>query len=229
MTDQRAIMAAQNNADWYSMMFNIHGLQYCRTEIAFLGIDAPPRYHSWMTTLDPDAQADQLLSIRQNAYRPKFGVKDAFDHLALFDENFVELFSASWVFADTIQAVDTAGWTRIASGDELLLWESAWNEAGSPTEQRHFPNAILDRNDVVIWGRRELGRYDAGVIANVSKDCVGLSNCFGPDAYAVAATLCAELTNGALPIVGYERGDDLAAVLDIGFSATGKLRVWNRS
>ncbi|NND70820.1 MAG: hypothetical protein HKN43_04520 [Rhodothermales bacterium] len=79
MTNHRAIMAAHNNADWYSMMSDIHGLQYCRSEIAFLGIDSPPRYRSWMTTLDPEERAEQLLLIKQDTYRLGIGVKDGFD------------------------------------------------------------------------------------------------------------------------------------------------------
>ena len=228
MTNHRAIMAARNNADLYSMMFDIHGRQYCRSEIAFLGLDFPPPYHSWMTTLDPRAQADLLLLVKQNAYRPRFGIKDSFNCLNLLDEGFVELFSATWIFADTIQAADTADWTRIASIDELLLWEAAWKQS-SPSDQRQFPNAILDRSDVVIWGRRASNGFDAGVIANVSKDCVGLSNCFGHNAYPAAATLCAEVSHEELPIVSYVRGEDLTVALNIGFAASGTLSVWSRS
>lgn len=220
-------MAANNNADWYSIMFDIHGLRYRRSEIAFLGIDSPPKYYSWMTTLDPEAQDDLLLLIERNAYRPKFGVKDSFDCLNLVDVDFVERFSATWIFADIIQPTDTAGWTRISSINDLLLWEKAWKRS-SPSHQRQFPNAILDRNDVVIWGRRELNGFDAGVVSNISKNCVGLSNCFGQGAYSAAATLCAEISHGQLPIVGYEHGDDLTAALNIGFSASGKLSIWGR-
>ena len=228
MTDQRAIIAAHNNADWYSMMFDIHDLQYSRSEIAFLGIDTPPRYHSWMTTLDPEAHADHLLLIRQNAYRPKFGLKDAFNCLDLHEEGFVEHFSATWIYADTIQPANTAGWAQVTSVNDLMLWEAAWKEGGSPSDQLQFPSAILDRDDVVIWGRRESDGFDAGVVANTSKDCVGLSNCFGQGAFPAAATLCVEASHRELPIVGYERGDDLTTALDIGFSATGKLRIWGR-
>jgi len=65
------------------------------------------------------------------------------------------------------------------------------------TDKRQFPNSILERKDVAVWGRREPDsldspvRFDAGVIANISSDCVGLSNLFGQNAYPAAATLCA--------------------------------------
>ncbi|ASJ73912.1 hypothetical protein [Granulosicoccus antarcticus] len=211
------------------MMFDIRDLQYGRSEIAFLSKETPPRFHSWMTTLDPQAHVEQLHLIRKNSYRPRFGVKDSFACLDLIDDGFVENFAATWIYADHVQAADTRGWIRIASVSELSLWEAAWKQGGSPSDQLQFPHAILDRSEVAIWGRRVSDGFDAGVIANVSQDCVGLSNCFGQSAYPAAASLCAELPDAQLPIVGYERGDDLIDAFDIGFLATGELRVWGRS
>jgi hypothetical protein len=227
MTDNRAIMAARNNADWYAMMFNVHGLKYQRSEIAFLALEPPPAFHSWMTTLDPDSEIALRELISQCVDRPCFGLKDSFHCLELAPQGLVMLFSATWIWTDAVQAADTNGWHQITSVSELLSWERAWKVGGSPSDRRQFPDPILERSDVVIWGRRGNDGFDAGVIANISSDCVGLSNCFGEEVYPAAATLCAELANG-LPIVGYERGDDLGAALGSGFTATGLLRVWTR-
>jgi len=229
MTDQRAIMAAQNNADWYAMMFDVHGLRYRRSDIAFLAIDKPPPYHSRMTTVDPLAQEQLLQLISQNIHCTGFGVKDAFNCLQLESQGMTALFSANWIYADRIQSANTNNWVQIHSLDDLLLWENAWKAGGSPSNQTQFPKPILSRNDVFIWGRRSTTGFDAGVIANVSTDCVGLSNCFGQDAFPAAAALCAQLASSQprkLPIVGYERGDDLDAALQSGFTTTGNLRVW---
>jgi len=227
MTDSRAIMAAHNNADWYAMMFDIHGLKYHRSKIAFLALDNPPPYHSRMTTLDPDADTDLLKLISQNVDQPRFGIKDSFDCLNLSNKGLVELFSATWIYANRIRPSDTSKWVRIISAEELLLWEVAWKDGGSPSDQTQFPNAILNRKDIMIWGRRVSGRFDAGAVANFSTNFVGLSNCFGEGAYPAAATLCAEHGRG-LPIGGYERGDNLAVALSIGFEATGRLRIWKK-
>ncbi|MDH4061831.1 MAG: hypothetical protein OEU94_13555 [Aquincola sp.] len=207
------------------MMCDIHRLRYDRSEIAFLALDTPPPYHSWMTTLDPTADKALLELISQNLDRPGFGLKDAFHCLELRPHGLIEYFSATWIWADTLRPASTIGWTRVTSPDDLLRWEAAWKDGGSPSDQRQFPANILDRPDVFIWGRTAAGGFDAGVVANLSSDCVGLSNCFGRDAFPAAATLCAELAQD-LPIVGYERGDDLGAALDTGFEATGLLRVW---
>ena len=225
MTDPRAIMAARNNADWYAMMFDVHGLRYHRSEIAFLALDTPPPYHSWMTMLDPAADRALLELISQNLDRPGFGLKDAFHCLELRPHGLIEHFSATWIWADTVQPASATGWTRITSADDLLLWEAAWKDGGSPSDQRQFPAAILGRPDVFIWGRATADGFDAGAVANLSSDCVGLSNCFGRGAFRAAAMLCAELAQD-LPVVGYERGDDLSAALDAGFEAAGLLRIW---
>ena len=77
MTDHRTNLAVCNNADWYAMMFDIHGLRYFRSEIAFVAIDPPP-YHSWITSIAPTAQTQQLQLIKQNLHQSRFGVKDSF-------------------------------------------------------------------------------------------------------------------------------------------------------
>lgn len=227
MTDSRAIMAARNNADWYTMMFDVHGLRYQRSDIAFLAIDTPPAYHSWMTTLDPTANRALHELISQNLGRPGFGLKDSFDCLGLGAHGLTELFSAAWIWAHTVKAASTTGWSRVTSATDLLRWEAAWRDGGSPSTRRQFPAAMLSRPDVVVWGRTAADGFDAGAMANLSSDCVGLSNCFGRGAFPAAAALCAGLAP-ELPVVGYELGDDLSAALATGFEATGLLRIWGK-
>ena len=125
MTDARVILAARNNADWYAMMFELHGLRYHRAENAFLAIDPPPPYHSWMTTLDPAADQAHLEMISRNRFRPGFGVKDSFHRLELSARGLVELFSATWIWAGTVAPANTTGWQRITSRQALALWEAA--------------------------------------------------------------------------------------------------------
>ena len=225
MTDPRAIAAARNNADWYSMMFDIHGLLYQRSQSVFLAIDAPPPYHSWMTTLDPASDAEHLGLVSRHVFRPGFGIKDSFHRLDLATHGLVELFSAKWIWADAVPVADTTAWKRITSPENLNQWEAAWSSNGSPSDQQQFPPAILRRPEVAIWGRVAANGFDAGVVANISPDCVGLSNCFGDEAFPAAATLCAGYGQG-LAVVGYERDDGLAAALRSDFETTGTLRVW---
>ena len=225
LIDQRAIMAARNNADWYAMMFDIHGLRYTRSDIAFLAIDAPPPYHGWMTTLDPGAYKRLLALVAERLHIPGFGLKDSYHCLDLADQGLAELFSAEWIYAESIHSADATQWARIETPRDLLRWELAWKDGGSPSDERQFPDAILDRGDVAIWGRFNEDGFDGGVIANASDECVGMSNWFGRDAIPAAATVCAEFAAGK-PLVGYGRADELDVACQVGFEAIGALRVW---
>jgi hypothetical protein len=227
MIDPRAVIAARNNADWYTMMFDIHGLEYHRSESAFCAIDSPPPYHSRMTILAPVPGAELLKLIATEAARPGFGIKDSFHRLDLGAFDLTEFFAATWIWATDLPGSDTSGWYHITSAEDLLRWEAAWKEGGSPFDGRQFPDAILGRSDVAIWGRESEDGFDAGAVANLSTDCVGMSNVFGSDAIPAAATLCAEFGSG-LPVVGYERGDALVAAVSVGFETVGQLRICGR-
>lgn len=221
--DPRAPMAAANNADWYAMMADLYGCRYRRDAAALVLLDPPPAFHSWMVTLDPDAVAAQR-DIIANHPAPGFGFKDGFARIDGAALGRRLGFEASWIYRAAQRACATDGWEQITTPAALLAWENAW-AASSPTAVRQFPNAILARSDVIIWGRRSAQGYDAGGIANRSGDCTGLSNVFGADAMGPVARLTQDRIPD-LPLVGYERGADLDAALAAGFSVTGPLRVW---
>ena len=223
-TDPRAIMAAHNNADWYAMMGDLHGCRYRRTSAAFVMRDPPPPYHSWMTTLDPDDTRAQLAIIQAHRDVPGFGLKDGFSALDLEPYGLQNRFSAQWIYADAPRAADTTGWEQITTAQDLEMWEAAW-KGTPPSDIRQFPESILSRADVGIWGRRTPSGFDAGGIANLSPDCVGLSNVFGQGAFGPMAVL-AHAWSDHRPMVGYERGDDLAVAVAAGCAVTGDLRVW---
>lgn len=219
--DPRAVMAAQNNADWYAMMWDIRGLRYLRDAQGFQAIDPPPPYHSWVTAMH-GVQISRMIAPLLD--RPDFGVKDASGQQDLSGLGLRKLFAASWLWHSPRAGVVTGGWDRITTPAALARWDMAWGNS-SPSDQRQFPDEILAREDVALWGRRAVNGYDAGVIANLSEDCVGLSNLFGKKARPAATALCAGF-GGGLPLVGYEWGDDLTEALASGWQITGDLAVW---
>ena len=78
---------------------------------------------------------------------------------------------------------------------------------------------------------RERGRIVAGAIASRTDAAIGLSNVFAQASVVdpwgrIVAELRARFPGA--PIVGYERGDDLAAARAAGFTGLGPLRVWVR-
>ena len=224
--DPRAELAAANNANWYQMLFEVQGLRYQRTAQYFRAIDDPPAYHSRTRLLAPALSANAISVIARESSHRDFGIKDSFGSLDLDRFGIVELFQATWIWHERpAQPVD--GWIRIGSSADLEAWEWAWRAGGSPTDRRQFPSAILDRAEVAVFGRRSDSGFDAGVIANVSADCFGMSNVFGSAAVGPASALCADF-GGERPVVGYERGDDLTEARRVGFEAVGRLRVCGR-
>jgi hypothetical protein len=215
------MLAAQNNADWYAMMWDIRGLRYIRDADGFRAIDPPPPYHGWVTCV-PGAPVDKMIAPLLD--QPGFAVKDGSGVHDLEGLGLCKMFDASWLFHSGEVAANTDDWEQIRTPAALNRWEEAWADT-SPSDQRQFPDAILDRADVRIWGRRRGAQYDAGVIANLSDESVGLSNAFGTDARPAATALCASFGH-AKPVVGYERSQALAEALVTGWHVAGSLAVW---
>ena len=70
----------------------------------------------------------------------------------------------------------------------------------------------------------------AGAIANRSATVTGVTNVFSTvgdlDAAWCGSLAALAALVGDLPLVGYERGDDLEAAQRYGFALLGPLRVW---
>ena len=226
MVDLHAVIAARNNADWYETMFQVHGLAYTRGRSTFVTDAPPPRFHSHMLAFDPRCSPATLKKIETQSIKEDFGIKDAFDAYDLAPLGLSPLFEARWIWADRLPVQDTADWSKVTNADQLLAFETAWNDGHVP-KARHFPDAMLDRPEIAFWTRSISGRVVAGAIANLSEDCVGLSNCFGPGAIVVGSHLAAAF-GGWRPVVGYERGEDLETALEAGFSDAGPLKVWTK-
>jgi hypothetical protein len=230
--DARARLAAANNADLYELIFRAHGLAYRRDASMFVSSAPPPPYYGSMTTLDPDDIPGQLAAIQELklARGGSFGLKDGFCRLDLEDDGFRVLFEATWLWApaDRFPSPPPPEWERVATPAALAAWEAARRES-SPTEQRVFLDSLLAEPEIALFGRRAGGGFDAGCVANLSAGCVGLSNIFaaetGSAPYIAAAQLAAGFGEGR-PLVGYDDGEALRALLDCGFEAAGRLRVW---
>lgn len=228
--DSRAISAAQNNADLYEAVFTSHGVGFDRLPFALVGRDRPPPYYSNLTVLRPghaDAVREQLSSLARR-FGGAVGFKDSFAEFDPLDDGFRLLFEAQWIWRAATSPQKAASWRRIDNAADLALWEEAWKAGGSPTERRMFNTAMLSMPDIHFLGRRTDDGFDAGCIANLSADCIGISNVFSRTAsdavFACAAQAVADI-DGRLPIVGYESGDDLEKARRAGFETVGALRV----
>jgi len=94
-----------------------------------------------------------------------------------------------------------------------------------------FPPGASRPVGVAFFGVERGGDFVAGCIANLSRDSVvGFSNFFAsaPDRDRLRAGAVARVARFApgLPILGYDRGEDLTAMLTLGFRPVGALRIW---
>jgi hypothetical protein len=156
------------------------------------------------------------------------GLKDSFCELELAANGFETLFGASWIWRDAGVQVSSNGWERIGDEEGLVLWEAAWKQAGSPTPQRMFTRAMLQRPEIVFLGHWVDGEIEAGCIANISEKCIGISNVFSRSPsgglFAQAAAAVASVAPD-LPVAGYESGADLEHARMAGFESVGDLRI----
>ncbi|AXI45701.1 hypothetical protein C1J03_06440 [Sulfitobacter sp. SK012] len=223
-------MAARNNADLYAAMFTSHGLRFERFDFAFVGKDQPPPYYGNLTVVSPDHEAEVILQIKEFAvdFGGTVSLKDSFCQLDLTANGFKTLFEASWFWRGADSTPPTSDWRQIDTVADLELWEQAWKASGSPTPDRMFHETLLKDPDVVFLGRKADGVFDAGCIANRSRDCMGVSNVFScipsEHIFAQASAAVSALEPG-LPLVGYGADDALEAAQEAGFTDVGALRV----
>lgn len=229
MVDERAVLAAHNNADLYEAVFRAHAIPYERSPYAFVALDRSPPFYADVTTLSPVATDEILARIDAVAERTggRLSLKDAFDRLDLASRGFDTLFTASWIWRAPTGEGPPPGWRAVGSAAELRAWETAW-KAGSPTDELLFPDAFLDDRTVTPWARWDDDRIVAGCLANRSPGCLGLSNVFASDLTAMVWAEAAQAAGSSapdLPVVGYERGVDLDFARQAGFAAVGTVRV----
>lgn len=183
-----------------------------------------PELYPDAVTLFPGVAAQDALRSTQGG--PGCSVKDSFADLDLARLGFDELFEAQWIFRAPAPAppTSTLSWTVAKTDDELAEWAYA---AGLTNTIR---DELLRDSSVRILAARGPDGLTAGAVANRSESVVGVSNVFtttvSVDAvwFSLADAIAAVFPS--LPLVGYERSEDLQAALAAGFTAIGALRVW---
>lgn len=190
--------ALRQNASWCALVCAQHGVG-TRDDGRLLVTDGPPPpYYPHAMTLDPATTADEVVAAV--AGRDACGVKDSFAVLDLAADGFAVLFEASWLVLDGDPAVPPSGRARAVAH-----------------EVRHADAVALE-----VGG--------ASCVAHRAGGVVGLQSvvCDGDAALLSALVAGARERLGALPVVGYEHGPDLATARAAGFADVGPLRVWVR-
>ncbi|WP_424863589.1 hypothetical protein [Streptomyces sp. MMS24-I29] len=222
--------AARNNADWCAAMSRSHGVVGEFGAQAWAAPSRTPPYYPDAVTLVPGADP-AALAARIDTGAPGACVKDSFADLDLAEFGFRVLFEAQWIHRPARAPAPAAGlsWDVAGDPDTLRTWALAWDVGGGDAGLFR-PELLDDRASFVLAGRSTDGRVVAGAVASRSDRAVGISNVFaldgGPDtAWPVVLDAVTELFP-ALPVVGYEQGDDLATAVRHGFEPIGPLRIW---
>jgi hypothetical protein len=125
-------------------------------------------------------------------------------------------------------------WISVGSAIELIPWEKAWASLDDDAERpRTFRPDLLSRPEIHIIRALSGGVSVGGGILNAGAGMVGLSNLFASgikrEIVWDGLSKVARTVFPGLPLVAYDRGDDLAAAHRAGFTTIGPLRIWQRS
>jgi hypothetical protein len=238
----RVELAALNNALWCQTVCSAHGVPGELLPRCWRNPQPPPPYHSNLVLIASDMSAAELeAQLRYLAARlpsPHWGLKDSYANQDLSAQGFRPLFEAAWIWREPadLPKATSLRCSAVHTPEQLADWESHWRgDAGNAQAagSRQFPEALLLEPGHRFIACSDGERFVAGAIANRTPGVIGLSNLFvAPDADAAQAwaTIAGHASEAfpGIPLVGYERGDDLRAALAAGFKTTGPLRVWTR-
>ncbi|MEU8586382.1 hypothetical protein AB0C59_05145 [Streptomyces sp. NPDC048664] len=224
--------AARDNAEWCAVMSRAHGVAGEFLEQAWAAPARTPPYYPDAVTLAPGADPAALLA-RIDTAAPGASVKDSFADLDLTQAGFRVLFDAQWIHRPprppaVLPALD---WGVVDDAAALRAWASAWDDGGGDADLFR-PGLLADPATRLLAGHSADGRVVAGAVASIGGPVVGVSNVFaldgGPDTAWPLVLAAVHHLFPALPVVGYEHGDDLEAAVRHGFEPIGPLRVWIR-
>lgn len=222
--------AARNNAEWCAAMSRAHGVTGEFGAQAWTAPSRTPPYHPDAVTLAPGADP-AALAARIDTAAPGASVKDSFADLDLTGLGFHVLFEAQWIHrpAGPPATAPALTWDVADDPDSLRAWALA-RDGGDGGADLFRPGLLDDPATYLLAGRSADGRVAAGAVASRSDRVVGISNVFspegGPDAAWPVVLDAVHRLFPALPVVGYERGEDLAAAVRHGFEPVGPLRIW---
>jgi hypothetical protein len=236
--EQAVIRAARNNADWCDVVARAHGAAGRFLDELWSCDQRLPMFYPNLVTLTAHGEAPQregVAALLERGPPLPWAVKDSFARLDLTAMGFDCLFEARWIShppgeprADPVDS--SMNWRRIETTAGLEAWEQAWRRDLSAGSAPIFPPALLRNPSLAFLAGTRGDAIVAGCVLNLSAGAIGLSNLFGADdrramVWSACRNQALSLAPG-LPIVGYERGEDLALARAAGFRELGPLRVW---
>jgi hypothetical protein len=222
--DHRIEMAVENNVRWCDLVCRAHGITTSWRKGFWVSCQPSPQFYPEGISLQENVAAEQLIDELPAGI---CSVKDSFADLDLASHSFELMFEASWIYRpSTTGTAPPIGWTTVSTDEDFVLWLDACGLAGV------LPAALLQDQSVRFLQRKRADEVAAGAVLNRSASVVGLTNLFTTSepleqVWGDVATLCGQHFP-TCAIVGYERGQDLDAALNTGFSDLAALRVWHQ-
>jgi hypothetical protein len=185
------------------------------------------------------AQIETIAALVGSTREREWAVKDSFQALELNSLGFQPLFDAEWVAMNPplpdLRGHPAAEYRSaiVTSEAGLIAWEQAWAGEEVKSTAVSKPRVFMPRLLVETGVRFVSIQGDSGIVGggilNRGSEVVGLSSLFGCiDMEMVWRNLVAmaiEIFPG-LPLVGCERGHELAVAHQAGFETIGFLTVW---
>jgi hypothetical protein len=242
MTDGFVERAAYNNAVWCDAVCSTHASPGEFAPDHWLSRHGVPEYYPDLVTLTGMAGVTQqtraLAALMRDAPSRSLSVKDSFNCLNLGALGFASLFDAEWLLAFELgthgsEEADDVRWVSIHNDADLARWEQAWRPSAGSGKPRMFrPDLLSSPGIQFVYGLIEDAPVGGGVLATAG-GVTGLSNVFASgiatEVVLQGLAKVAWARHPARPLVGYDRGADLAAARRVGFGTVGHLRVWRRA
>ncbi|PZM12144.1 hypothetical protein [Rhizobium tubonense] len=212
--DQLLQLAIEDNIAWCSAVCAAHGSNEIVSSGAWTNLSSSPQFYPNIITRVPNSQTEVCgLIERVRARNPLkgWGIKDSFCDLTLTHLGFEPILKGHWFGGTLAQgaAFPENHWKKVASRDELLLWEVAW---GGDQEKRIFTDALLSDQRIEFWYMRPGDTIEAGFISFRSRQSVGLSNWFSLNEQFSVRTAAMEVLgrrHPGLPVVFWSSENDL--------------------
>ncbi len=238
--------AVFNNATWCDAVCRALGRRTRMRDGFWVNLDPSPPFYSNAIALRPGDMGSSFARVRDqvDAGVPgRWSVKDSYAQMNLGRVGFEALFEATWIALPVGGIVATSDptdlrWERVDVCERIVrLGGGMARNAG----ERRGSHSASDLHAVASRrpGHRVPGRppgephrcgRDRQPLGRWVGSRAGISNIVLPEAggeiHRPGVVAAVRSAFPDLPMVGYERGDDLDAMESIGFKRLGPLRVW---
>lgn len=231
--------AIDNNVGFYRTVLAAHGIDFHVEDGLAYTFERPPTYYSNAVTRSRSWTPDEVFAGLERRAEEEgwedWSIKDSHAALDLSGRGFERLFSAEWLHLDPAAFRPTGkGRLRvevIRTEQALSEWLKGW-DADPELGARIFRPSLLRDPDFHFVAGYAGAEIMAGCVINKTGAVVGISNCFSRGSAVSSWTDIVEAVIrelGAMPLVGYARGETANSLKGVGFLSVGDLQVWRHT